>query len=107
MQFTVTRTSRGREESPCEGAQLLELFAIDTRNADFLESPTFRVGWEKQGMNHRIEHGRPARGFLEEHWVVEIGTLRELLAFPLGEGQRQRSRTRLYRDLRRLPRMRR
>ncbi|RMG72638.1 MAG: hypothetical protein D6710_04490 [Nitrospirae bacterium] len=88
MKFIVSRRieSIGSDERPCEEAVRESLTPLDYRNVESLEEAKGKIwfdNWLRGGVNHREEQGRVVceRRQKEQRWVVEIGTLEELLLF--------------------------
>ncbi len=88
MKFIVTRrvSPIGDEAPPCEEARKEELTPLDYRDVSSLEEAKKKVWfneWFNSGVNHREEGGRIVceKRQKEQRWVVEIGTLEELVEF--------------------------
>lgn len=85
MKFLARRTSGSLAGGkPCEGA-----FMADYVRADVLYTPDpsqirhepTRNTWFDSGRNHRAVNGAICRDFDAQGWMVEIGSLEELLEF--------------------------
>ena len=88
MKFIVSRTTVSLTENrrPCDEAVEENLTPLDYRTVRSIEEARKKVwfkDWYEGGVNHRTEGGMIVcdRKTTEKHWVVDIGSLDELLAF--------------------------
>lgn len=83
MKFRVTRASvYGDGVQPCEEAKSGQMKVIDERGVDDPSKIPNGEDWYARGTNHRVENGHIKRdlGF-RTAWFVDIGSLKDLMAF--------------------------
>ena len=88
MKFIVSRRTVSLTENrrPCDEAAQEELTPLDYRTVRSIEEAKNKVwfkDWYEGGVNHRMESGMIVcdKKTREKHWVVNIGSLEELLDF--------------------------
>ncbi len=88
MKFIVSRTTVSLTENrkPCDEAVEEELTPLDYRTVRSIDEAKKKIwfkDWYEGGVNHRTEGGMIVcdKRTGEKHWVVDIDSLDELLAF--------------------------
>lgn len=86
MKFAIFRTGGfSYHKKPCKEARKEAFVRVDERTVDdprkipvYIDSDG---GWYNDGRNHRVENGHIKRDFDDEHFVIEINSLDELMEF--------------------------